>query len=276
MSEETQSIIKQPITLAVIVAALGLAALGWFLSPKSEEVAEPPVAIVEPEPIVPAVPEVVEVIEVKPEPVASEAITPVIVEPPITADTADEEARLVVNSLNAGKPAAQFVAGDYVVERAVALTDNLRRGEVPYTLIPVSRPKQAFKVLDDGLRVTIHPDSFERYDPFAQWIDGIDAEALVATYRTFSAVAADALSAMGVADMNMDEVAVAAVTEVISVPNVDLSAELMKQEANWVYVDPELEAMPALHKQIVRMGPINMELVQSKAREIRGALLDGN
>ena len=122
MSEETPSIIKQPITLAVIVAAVGLATLGWFLSPTSE-VEEAPVAIVEPEPIVPAVPEVVEIIEVEPEPVAPEEITPVIVEPPITADTADEEARKVVDSLNAGKPAAQFVAGDYVVERAVALAD---------------------------------------------------------------------------------------------------------------------------------------------------------
>ena len=275
MSEDKKSIMKQPVTIAVIVAALGLAALGWFLSPTSKE-AVPPVAIVEPAPVVPVVPEVVEVIEVEPEPVAPEEITPVIVEPPITAETADEEARRIVDSLNAGKPAAQFVAGDYVVERSVALADHLRRGEVPYTLIPVSRPKQPFKILDDGLRVTIHPDSFERYDPFAQWIDGIDAEALVATYRKFSTVAAGALSAMGVTDISMDEVAVAAVTEVISVPNVDLSAELMKQEANWVYVDPELEAMPALHKQIVRMGPINMELVQSKAREIRGALLDGN
>ena len=275
MSEDKKSIIKQPITLAVIVATLGVAALGWFLSPTSE-VEEPPVAIIEPVPIVPVVPEVVEVIDVEPEPVAPEEITPVIVEPPITADTADEEARRVVDNLNAGKPAAQFVAGDYVVERAVALADHLRRGEVPYTLIPVSRPKQPFKILDDGLRVTIHPDSFERYDPFAQWIDGIDAEALVATYRKFSTVAAGALSAMGVTDVSINEVALAAVTEVISVPNVDLSAELMKQEANWVYVDPELEAMPALHKQIVRMGPINMELVQSKAREIRGALLDAN
>ena len=275
MSEDKKSIIKQPITLAVIVATLGVAALGWFLSPTSE-VEEPPVAIIEPVPIVPVVPEVVEVIEVEPAPVAPEKITPVIVEPPITADTADEEARRVVDNLNAGNPAAQFVAGDYVVERAVALADHLRRGEVPYTLIPVSRPKQPFKILDDGLRVTIHPDSFERYDPFAQWIDGIDAEALVATYRKFSTVAAGALSAMGVTDVSINEVALAAVTEVISVPNVDLSAELMKQEANWVYVDPELEAMPALHKQIVRMGPINMELVQSKAREIRGALLDAN
>ena len=80
-----------------------------------------------------------------PEPVAPEEITPVIVEPPITADTADEEARKVVDSLNAGKPAAQFVAGDYVVERAVALADHLRRGEVPHTLIPVSRPNRPSK-----------------------------------------------------------------------------------------------------------------------------------
>ena len=274
MSDDKNPILKHPVTLAVVVAAIGLGVLGWLLTPEPEESVEPP-PVVQAAPIVPAVPEPIE----EPEPPAVDVppAPPVVVEEPlITEETADEEARSVVDTLNGGRPAAQFVAGDYIVERTVSIADHLRRGEVPYTLIPVNRPKQPFKILDDGLRVTIHPDSFQRYDTFAQWIYGIDAEALVISFRKFSGVASAALVAMGITDISIDEIAVAAVTEIISVPNVDLSAELMKKEANWVYVDPELEAMPALHKQLVRMGPINMEIVQSKAREIRGALLDGN
>ena len=47
----------------------------------------------------------------------------------------------------------------------------------------------------------------------------------------------------------------------------------MRNEANWVYMDPELESLTALQKQVLRMGPENAELIQQKARELRGALL---
>jgi hypothetical protein len=48
----------------------------------------------------------------------------------------------------------------------------------------------------------------------------------------------------------------------------------MRREANWVYMDPELEALSSLQKQVLRMGPENADIVQQKARDIRGAMLD--
>ena len=48
-------------------------------------------------------------------------------EPTVTEETADTYARESIESVNGGKALAQFVAGDYIVERAVAIVDALRR-----------------------------------------------------------------------------------------------------------------------------------------------------
>ena len=222
------------------------------------------VAAPEPEPIEP------EVVVSEPEPTIPESPP----EPVVTDATADSYARETISAVNGGKALAQFVTGDYVVERAVAIVDGLRRGEVPYKLLPVGRPSQAFPISDDGLRVSMDPSGFSRYDGFAQWVNGIDVHAVVALLNDYEKIATEALSRMGVGDFDIRSAVLAATTEILSTPITPENAELMKREANWVYIDPELEALSALQKQVLRMGPKNSEIIQAKARELRGAVLE--
>ena len=194
--------------------------------------------------------------------------------PTVTEETADIYARETIEIVNGGKALAQFVAGDYIVERAVAIVDALRRGEVPYKLLPVGRPSKSFPVSDDGLRVTMDPSGFSRYDGFAKWVNGIDMIAIVKLLDDYEQIATEALSRMGVGDFDIRSAVLAATTEILATPIAPQSAELMKREANWVYMDPELEALSSLQKQVLRMGPENSEIIQKKARELRGAVLE--
>ncbi len=194
--------------------------------------------------------------------------------PTVTEETADTYARETIEIVNGGKALAQFVAGDYIVERAVAIVDALRRGEVPYKLLPVGRPSKSFPVSDDGLRVTMDPSGFSRYDGFAQWVNGINIIAIVKLLDDYEQIATEALSRMGVGDFDIRSAVLAATTEILATPIAPQSAELMKRESNWVYMDPELEALSSLQKQVLRMGPENSEIIQKKARELRGAVLE--
>ena len=194
--------------------------------------------------------------------------------PTVTEETADTYARETIEIVNGGKALAQFVAGDYIVERAVAIVDALRRGEVPYKLLPVGRPSKSFPVSDDGLRVIMDPSGFSRYDGFAQWVNGIDMIAIVKLLDDYEQIATEALSRMGVGDFDIRSAVLAATTEILATPIAPQSAELMKRESNWVYMDPELEALSSLQKQVLRMGPENSEIIQKKARELRGAVLE--
>jgi hypothetical protein len=195
-------------------------------------------------------------------------------EPTVTEETADSYARETIGTVNGGKALAQFVAGDYIVERTVAIVDALRRGEVPYKLLPVGRPSKPFPVSDDGLRITMDPSGFSRYDGFAQWVNRIDVAAVVELLDDYDQIATEALSRMGVGDFDIRSTVLAATTEILATPIAPESAELMKREANWVYIDPELEALSSLQKQVLRMGPENSGIIQAKARELRGAVLE--
>ena len=194
--------------------------------------------------------------------------------PVVSEETGDQYARESIDAVNGGKALAQFVAGDYVVERAVAIIDALRRGEVPYKLLPVGKPSTTFPISDNGLRVTLDTAGFSRYDGFAQWVGGLDTPALVSLLNDYEMIATQALTRMGVTDFDIRSAVLAATTQILSTPQVAVDAELMRREANWVYMDPELEALSSLQKQVLRMGPENADIVQQKARDIRGALLD--
>lgn len=233
------------------------------ITPVEIEMVPAPEPEPEPEPIV----EDVVVIE-------EEALPELPPEPIVTEETADTYAREKIEIVNGGKALDQFVAGDYIVERSVAIVDALRRGEVPYKLLPVGRPSKSFSVSDDGLRVTMDPSSFSRYDGFALWVNGIDVMAIAKLLDDYEQIATQALSRMGVGDFDIRSAVLAATTEILATPIAPQSAELMKREANWVYMDPELEALSSLQKQVLRMGPENSEIIQTKARELRGAVLE--
>ncbi|MDB3933441.1 DUF3014 domain-containing protein [Luminiphilus sp.] len=194
--------------------------------------------------------------------------------PVVSEETGDQYARESIDAVNGGKALTQFVAGDYVVERAVAIIDALRRGEVPYKLLPVGKPSTTFPISDNGLRVTLDTAGFSRYDGFAQWVGRLNTPALVSLLNDYEMIATQALTRMGVTDFDIRSALLAATTQILSTPQVSVDAELMRREANWVYMDPELEALSSLQKQVLRMGPENADIVQQKARDIRGALLD--
>ncbi len=268
-----------PIILAILFAGI-LAALVFILmtvdygkSEVTEQTAE--IKSVEIEMVPAPEPEPIEeeVIVVEEE-VLSEVLSELPPKPTVTEETADIYARESIESVNGGKALAQFVAGDYIVERAVAIVDALRRGEVPYKLLPVGRPSKPFPISDDGLRVIMDPSGFGRYDGFAQWVNGIDVLAIVELLNDYEQIATEALSRMGVGDFDIRSAVLAATTEILATPIAPQSAELMKREANWVYMDPELEALSSLQKQVLRMGPENSEIIQAKARELRGAVLE--
>jgi hypothetical protein len=207
-------------------------------------------------------------------PVVTEVQPKIPPAPVVTEETGDRYARESIDTVNGGKALTQFVAGDYVVERVVAIIDALRRGEVPYKLLPVGKPSTTFPISDNGLRVTLDTAGFSRYDGFAQWVGGLDTPALISLLNDYERIATQALTRMGVTDFDIRSALLAATTQILSTPQVAVDAELMRREANWVYMDPELEALSSLQKQVLRMGPENADIVQQKARDIRGALLE--
>jgi hypothetical protein len=264
--------------LAGLVLLFGLIAAAFLVDWSEEEPkvvktpAPKPVEVIKPEsvPVEPAFdPATVIIEEAPPEPVPEP-----FAEPVITLADSDEPTKTWVTKANLGALGEQFAAQQQILPRAVGVIDILAQGQVPYKLIPIGRPKTAFGFIDNGLAVTQNPESFSRYDGLAAHVGAIDANALVDAYADMAPLLQEAWEKLGYNEGNLEATLFSALELIIMTPSSDLGARLIKVEANWIYEDPDLEALPPLQKQIMRMGPDNAQVIQDKAREIRALLME--
>ena len=287
-TETDQHLPPQKSNAGIILAGVGFVVLcgilywGFMQEEPAPTPVEPPVTPVAP-PVVTPEAVVVEqppasVSEPAPEPEAALAdeVETIIDAPTVTLPESDAVITEYLPQLNSGMLGQQFAMSSNALERGVAIVDNLRMGNVPYKLLPVGRPSVKFPFQDNGLAVTLDPLGFERYNGLADTLAGVNVAAVVTLYDLLSSLLEEVWSGLGYGDTTFDDAALGALNMILLAPATDLEARLYKDEANWRYEDDSLETLPALQKQLMRMGPENAEKIQDKARELRGALLDRN
>jgi len=260
------------ILVLLLVIAGGVVLLTGIWPPEEESTA-PPVTTAPP--AAPPAPEITEfeepvVVEPPPPPPAP------VEEPLPRLEESDDAVRDAVGDIPLGTAGQQYlVPPGNIIERSASLIYLMAQGDVPYKLLPVSRPKAAFPISDDGTQVVTDPAGFERYDALTQWLQSLDLESILSSLEWFIPLFREAWSYYGEDPAAFDMAVVMTLDLVIAAPEVDLSeARLIRKEAVWVFEDPAIEGLAPIQKQVLRMGPENAEIVKAKATEARGLWLD--
>ena len=265
--------------IALLLATIGAAAVFFtgIWPAKKEPVAieqaavteapEPEVTAPEPEPEptpTPAEP------DSEPEPAVAPSEPPL---PPL--GQSDDAVRSAVVGVAVGAMGEQYLIPANIIERSASLVYLMAQGDVPYKLIPLARPKQAFPITDDGNQVVTDPAGFSRYDPLANWLENLDLEALTASLELFLPLFREVWSYYGEDGEAFDFALLVTLDLIISTPELDLSeARLIRKEAVWIYEDPTIEGLAAVQKQVLRMGPDNAAIVKAKAAEARALWIE--
>ena len=257
------------ILVLLLVIAGGVVLLTGIWPP--EEEAAPTVTAPPPEP--PPAPVVTEIEEPAPEP---PPLPPEPVEEPLPRlEESDDAVRDAVGDIPLGTAGQQYLIPGNIIERSASLIYLMAQGDVPYKLLPVSRPKAAFPISDDGTQVITDPAGFERYDALTQWLQSLDLESLLSSLEWFIPLFREAWSHYGEDPAAFDMAVVMTLDLVIATPELDLSeARLIRKETVWIFEDPAIEGLAPIQKQVLLMGPENAEVVKAKAAEARGLWLD--
>ena len=259
------------ILVLLLVIAGGVVLLTGIWPPEEESTA-PPVTTAPPAaPPAPEITELEEPVVVEPPPPP-----PAPVEEPLPRlEESDDAVRDAVGDIPLGTAGQQYLVPGNIIERSASLIYLMAQGDVPYKLLPVSRPKAAFPISDDGTQVVTDPAGFERYDALTQWLQSLDLESILSSLEWFIPLFREAWSYYGEDPAAFDMAVVMTLDLVIAPPEVDLSeARLIRKEAVWIFEDPAIEGLAPIQKQVLRMGPENAEIVKAKAAEARGLWLD--
>ena len=265
-----------PLLILGAIALLGVIVVVYLFSgkePEPEPAPEPPPVVApEPEPEPAPAPDIPEP-EPEPEPEPAPEEPPEPTEPPITLETSDEPVREDLSQAGTSDLLDATLANSDLIQRGTGVVDGLSRGLVLQKILPVPAPTGKFTTVEIGEQTFIDPASYDRYDGHAQAIAELDTDKLVGSFHTYRPLLEEAYATLGYKQEDFDNALIRSLDRIIATPEIEGDIEVKQKEAIYVFVDPELEQLSPLQKQLLRMGPENLALVKAQARALRAGLL---
>jgi hypothetical protein len=166
---------------------------------------------------------------------------------------------------------AAWLANERLIVNFVVVTGRIAEGQSPATELKSIGPIGPFRARASRGVVSIDPASYHRYDRYAQAVSAIDAGGAARVYETLEPRINEADRSFGGAGA-FDAVLERAIVELLKVPAVDGDVALTPAGLGYAFADPALEAMSPAQKQLFRMGPDNVRIIQKKLREIASVL----
>lgn len=205
--------------------------------------------------------------------------------PPLASS--DAKVSEALNNLLGAKPAAKFLALDGFVRRVVATVDNLPREHAPTLMWPVQKTPGRFATQAQGETQVITVDNSARYAPFVEFVEHVDLEKAVALYARLYPLFQQAYEELGYPGKYFNDRLIAVIDHLLQAPEPTASIQLKLVEVKgdvpstqpWVryeYVDPQLEALSAGQKMMVRVGHVHERQLKARLTTLRGLLAKGN
>jgi hypothetical protein len=189
-----------------------------------------------------------------------------------TLATSDAVIRELVAELSSRPELTAWMVNDDLVRRFVGSVDNVADGKSPRTHVEFLRPDDSFQVQERQGNLVISEASYRRYDTVAQVFASLDTDGMVALFRELEPLVDDAYAEISPAGSQFDDRLKRAIDQLLAVPVVEGDIRLNQKVVTYTYADAKLESLTPVRRQLLRMGPDNVRLIQSKLREFRSAL----
>lgn len=265
---------RQPaLSWLAVTTAIGILAAGAYLlyryydedvAPNTETVSSPhtspPASLVDRSPGRPAIPEVADTAPANPLP------------PLPDLEESDAIVGAELNKLSTDAEWLRWLQGDSLLRRGVGFLDALSRGLVARRLVPVVPPGDFVATPANG-KIWLGPDSYQRFDNFATMVSHLDSDKLAGLFHWLRPLLEQSHSELGYPADSFDDTLLKAIDQCLVTPEISTPIELTPKIRGFAFADPELEALPPVQKQLLRMGPDNLRTIKDSLRRLLRALL---
>lgn len=180
----------------------------------------------------------------------------------------DPIVRQLVGALSSHPKVAAWLTTDQLIRNFTTVVVNIANGRSPSRQLGTVRPTGEFVAREEGEMAHIDPQSYRRYDEYADAIGALDAQGTARLYSTLKPRIQDAYRELGYPEGDFDQAMERAMIEILNTPIVEGEIGLVPKSVSWEFADPRLQSLSSAQRQFLRMGPRNMKIVKGKIREI--------
>jgi hypothetical protein len=189
--------------------------------------------------------------------------------PPL--DSTDALVRRLVSSLSSHPRVLTWLATGGLIRNFVVGVENISMGRSPAARLRALRPAAPFRPTQRGEDVVVDPASYDRYRPLAGAVESIDPQEAARVYATLKPRLEDAYRELGHPG-SFDRALERAIVELLKVPVLEGNAVIVPKGALYIYEERGIERLTAAQKQVERLGPQNVRIIQAKLGEFARAL----
>jgi hypothetical protein len=189
--------------------------------------------------------------------------------PPL--DESDPFVRQLVRGLTSHPRVAAWLATDNLIRNFTVVVENISAGGTPSGHLRVLKPPGSFEAVESGGTLFIHPRTFSRYDSIGDAVNSVNAAGAAKIYSTLKPRIEDAWREIG-RGASFDAALQQSIITLVTAPSPQGDVSLVESGGIYQFNDPRLERLTHAQKQLLRMGPRNVRIVQRKLREIGIAL----
>jgi hypothetical protein len=191
--------------------------------------------------------------------------------PPL--DASDALVRELVTRLSSHPGVAAWLTTTGLIRNFTVVVANIAEARTPAVHLGTLRPASRFQVVQRADGLYIDPRSYERFDRVAAAAASIDPAGASRLYATLKPRIEEAYRELGAPDGTFDRALERAIVVLLKTPVIDEPIRVEPQGGTgFAYASPELEALSAPQKQLLRAGPRNVRTIQSALRLIATAL----
>lgn len=207
-----------------------------------------------------------------PTPVTSLAVASRVVETGLSDEGDDGLFRVAIGRLSTHPELASYLVNDRLLRRFVRAVDAIAGGYSPSDEIEFLRPSQPFIVREDEGRLVIASGAFRRYDVVTDVFTSLDSDGAIEIYRQFLPRLEAIYREVGWANDDFDTRLREAVDHLLEVSASSAQVEVEQRAIVYAYAEDRFENLTGAQKHFLRMGPRNVDAIQSKLRSLRDAL----
>ena len=207
-------------------------------------------------------------------------------EPALTLGESDPVALQSMSALVGEAEVMQNVVTENVISKMVATMDALTSRQLSPNHLPVTPPGGELEVTEDTSSLQprrsaegdtireyiLDPINERRYSHYVEVLESINTQDLIAQLQKHQHLFQDAFQDLGYPDASFGTRLQEVIDHLLQTPIPDEPVRLIKPEAYYLFADPELEALSAGQKLMIRMGQSNAERVRAKLVDIKTAL----
>ena len=173
----------------------------------------------------------------------------------------------------AGPSAQDVLQTDDMVRRWVVTIDALPRARLPQRVSPVHRVDGQLAAGGAPEALHLSPENYARYQPYLSLAESIDPKALVSAYRWLYPLFQQTYTELVRPEGYFNDRLIEVIDHLLATPELPAEPALTQPAVAYRLADPELEALSAGRKALLRMGPDNARRVKAVLERLRAELL---